>query len=807
MFIMNGVGLVQYSSRSLKILSILGLVWFLLGGYKPLWGVTNPGQYIELENATRAKAKLKLREALGKYCGEFCEVLKVTVQIDEKIPDGEDMGFESTVDSSSEIELVVSNLTALVQVDERIGNVNKRRLSNILTTHLKSLSQKASIQWKTVKLPRITRYGEGQPGFIFDSYSDDSYGEGDWDFRPQDYTGMALKLRNRMEQRIRHALKAVIQTYCPDQCIIEKIDIQGGMVSPKDTIKLDRTQQIRDKSGRSIFQIDNIDLDITIDSALSEDNRAKITNIMRAKIRFASPINFNIGVVDFPETHAKKKARENEDLNDPYGLNKLRNMLIMFRDLASTKEVIRTNTESSQESREESSDSISKASDLRDLQAEKGMDLEELSTLIFGGLLILGLIVYFLLKVRQSNRDAEEMISNQTYNIEQPDFMGGRDEAGKDDVPESSDDTDKENLLLTMKIQELKDELIDLFVENPKVAKETFSRFLKEDGVEDTAKYVHVFGHLIVFELLKDPNLQRELYELSEYYHNSDFNFTLEEEYDLLIKLKTRCTASEIRVLTRKSSEKFDFLNKLDAPQVYALICDEKIQVQAIVLTQLERKKRNNVFDMYVGQTKVDLMNELSNADAIPKDFLFNVAKVLRKKVTSRPEFDTENLRTSDILLDLMEKAPLQEQKSLMSTLQEKNPETARSLKMKLVTVNMLPYLKDGHLLELILGMDREDLLMFLAGTYEEIKDLLLRKAPEELADSWIEDMEMMASVDEPTFRLVEMKVKNKIRSLANNGVISLLEINGLIFDEIPDNDFVGEAEAVPEMNGAFEAA
>ncbi|MBF0443527.1 MAG: hypothetical protein HQK54_16595, partial [Oligoflexales bacterium] len=174
-----------------------------------------------------------------------------------------------------------------------------------------------------------------------------------------------------------------------------------------------------------------------------------------------------------------------------------------------------------------------------------------------------------------------------------------------------------------MKLGELKEELTELFMENPKVAKDTFSRILKDFGVEETAKYVHIFGQLIVFELLKDQSMQRDLYELSEYYNNSSFSFTPEEEYELLVKLKTRVTASEIRVLTSKSTEKFDFLNKLDAGQIYNLISDEKLVVQSIVLTQLDRKKRRAVFDMYQGENKVKLMEELSNANAIPKDFLY----------------------------------------------------------------------------------------------------------------------------------------------------------------------------------------
>ena len=81
---------------------------------------------------------------------------------------------------------------------------------------------------------------------------------------------------------------------------------------------------------------------------------------------------------------------------------------------------------------------------------------------------------------------------------------------------------------------------------------------------------------MVIFELLGDPNLQRDLYELSEYYHKSEFDFTPEEQHQALTALKTRVTANEIRVLTRKQMDKFDFLLKLDATQIHTLIADEK---------------------------------------------------------------------------------------------------------------------------------------------------------------------------------------------------------------------------------------
>ena len=785
---------------------IITLLLTLLGSS---FAFASKNRLLRLKEETKREARHKLDEVLLRYCGQFCQLIDLSVEVDEEIPDGEDMGFEAIMGNSSKGALLVSKLEATIQIDERVGVVNRDRLGNILKVHLGSLAAIPIVVWKSVRLPRITKYGEGEPGYVFESFSDTENSDGNFDFRPQEYSGKAQKLRDQLDRQIGAAIKKVIQNYCPNQCILERVEIFGSMVSPKDAVKLPRSQQIRDSSGRSIFQIDNVEVDVTMDSSITEESRQKIAAVMRSKLRFASPLNLNIGVIDFPESYAAKRAAKQKDASDPYGLNKLRDTLIMFRDLAGTKEIITTTKTDTKSSSIEKNSENSKSSSNNQENTDGEMSMEEWTGFFVIVLLVLGLIGYLLVKASRSKKDADEMMAQSPMGINVTTEAISSEKEGGEYKDKDKDNEEKEQLALLLKINELKEELVNLFMENPRVAKETFSRFLKEDGVENTAKYVHVFGHLIVFELLKDPNFQRELYELSEYYHNSEFNFTREEEYDLLLKLKTRCTASEIRIRTRRSSEKFEFLSKLDAMQVFSLIKDEKVQVQVIVMTQLERKKRLQVFEMYVGEEKVKLMSELSNAETIPKEFLFNVAKALSKKVATKPEFDTENLRTSDILLDLMEKAPIEEQKGLMSTLQQNNPETARSIKMKLVTINMLPYLKDGHLLELVLGMDREDLLGFLSSTDEMIRDLILRKAPEELSDSWLEDLESFAAPDESSSRVVEMAVVNKIRNLANNGVISLLEINNLIFDDpASSGDFeTDDNSSLPRMNNSSSAA
>lgn len=735
--------------------------------YGAVGDVMQPGGYVGLQFSTERKIKESLNPVLKKYCHNSCELVGVKVAVEEELGEEGDLGFESVTGSSEKKNVYVNKVTAEIQVDDMVSASNIARLEQILYNHLRGFGVDTSIEWRKVQLPNI---GEGG--------------------------GQVQNLKDQLEQKLQKAVQSVISSYCPTECILAQVNIEGSQISPELAKDYPLNRIVTDPTGRSIMRIDDVDLEVTIDAKLGAESRGRIASLLKAKTSFAAPLNLNISVTEFPETYTEKMNRLNQNSEDPYGLEKLKRTLTLFKELAGTKEIITTQTSTSKEE----SNSISRKSEsekvsARQVDSSQMQNYSESGTLdyvmyIGGALLLAGLLIALFMRVLSVSKEAKNMVQAVPGQVQSNPYqsLSNPANAGHETYNSSGQMRPQMNLSehssLRMRVEDLKSEIIRILMENNRVARETFGRMLKEEGVEDTAKYIKILGQMVIIELLDDPNLQRDLYSLSEFYHNSNFDFELKEEYELLQKLKTKITASEIRVLTRKSLDKFDFLSKLDSEQIYNLVADETPQVQSIVLTQLDRKRRLSVFNMYQGRTKMSLMSELCKADAIPKEYLSNVALALGRKVSSRPEFDTQNLRSSEVLVDLMERADLGEQRKLMSNLIGSNPEAARGIKMRLVTIELMPFMKDGHLLEIILDMERDELLGFLKGTREHIRDLLLRKAPPELADSWIEDLNYMAGVDESSYRMAEMNVLRRIRNLASNGAIRIMEINEMIFSD-----------------------
>ncbi|MBI2603429.1 MAG: hypothetical protein HYW48_10280 [Deltaproteobacteria bacterium] len=684
--------------------------------------------YEQVKHDTEQKVRTTVDSLLLKHCGEACQLISVGVTLQEAVPETFDLGFEGIGEAIEGPMFSVANLSVEIQIDKNISRENRERLQKIVSFHLKATGP-SEIVFYDIETPQIGKY-----------------------------SSEANLVKRDVEQQLETAVESTIREYCPDACILSYVLVKGRAVAPDEASVYPPLEIVRSKTGLTYFHVDEAEVSLSIDEGINELAREQILDVLKAHLDFVRPVTFKVDVRRFPETFARKKEREHAESDDPFGLEKLRRMLIMFKELAGTKEIISTS-----EAREA-------------LKEEKERTEGEGTRWILYILVVIivtGLLAFIILKYASANRDAHYLMH--TLGAGKKEDEGVKKELGVKDKTDI-------DVTLRMRVEDLKDHLIQIFLNSPKVSRETFGRLLHEDGVEETAKFLHILGKLMVYELVDDPTLQRNLFELVEFYNKSEFSFSLKEQEELLLKLKTKVLANEIRVLTQKTIEQFEFLGKLDPGQVYALIRDENPRVQSIVLTQLPPLQRRAVFNTFQGAGRTKLLSELSRADAIPKEFLANVAQALNKKVVSKPEFDTQHIRASDVLLDLMERSELDEQRVLMRRLEETNPDTARTIKLRMVTIEMLPYLKAGHLLELVMGFEREDLLIFLAGTREHIRELLLAHAPAELAESWLEDLETVVAVDEKRYLIVESMVLNKIRNMASDGIINLLDINEVMF-------------------------
>jgi flagellar motor switch protein FliG len=708
-----------------------------------------------------------LKQQLGRFCQQSCDLLKIDISRQDVYNDDAELGFEALRPGVERKESKITRVDAKIQIDEKVSRANREQIDQILRNHLAAFAPQSSIEWSVVRYPSLDQQQEDDVGPLIE----------------------------RAKKQIHDGIRPILQKYCPDQCLLSFVDVSGRSINADQAAER-AANEVYAHAGK-YMHIRDVHVEITMDERL--ESKEAILNMIRSKLKFMTPVHLDVVSTSFPAEPASK--------DDPYGLEKLRQMLIMFRDLASTKEIITSSNSSVENSSRESIDATKEQ--IHNLESKERIDSslesesnnrsssnnqsnsdsfwgEDIYLWISIGLAGL-LLLFLLLRFYKGNQDAQSLIQGAPSFAQPMGFnpaqQGNHAEGDPQAKGGSTSIVNTATLGLGFKAKALKQELSDKMIREPFVAREAFTRMLKEDGPEEVAKYLQIFGSLVTKELVGSQALAAELNTLSDFFRQSSFNFTEQEELDLLYALRTKLTAAEILVMGSHYSNHFEFLSTLEISQIHRLIQNEKMSLQAVVLTQVDKKTRLGLFDLYQGENRVKLMNELVRADMVPRELLENIAKALRIKVEKNPEYNSQAIPSYQIIFDLLEKSELNEQRQIVNNLRTTNPEVARNILSKLITVEIVPYLRDGHLLEIVLGIEHADILAFLAGIPEHIRKYMLQKAPYELAEAWMEELSSFYSIDPKAYKIAEIKVFQRIRNLSQSGMINIFNINELIFD------------------------
>lgn len=750
---------------------------------------------------------------LNRYCLEYCNVLSVDVFSQEIFDTGSaDLGFE-TVSSKTggSRKFKVKSVKATILVDARFGSTNIEKIQKLFAQLDERYPYKVEYKWSKVGFPDTGNTAKSE-----------------------------AEVRNDFANQVRNQLERIVTEFCPDECKVHSVDVAVSRASVDEVQSGAATRYLFARDGRGALYVRGVSGRVSINSNMEAARKQRIQGLMREHL-----LPFGTVAIDFREMPFPKSAKElekdlAEERKDPFGLAKLDAMLKMIKEHGNTKEIYKerdttSNTSENSLSRSESEKNSENSSLSKELTEQEKNNITNSSSnssqnsennkengetfwtqrnmMIVGGILLALLIVGAMglrhvvtgkrmQAVLHEGNQGATMSNGQPGVLVAGNGMGyGNGMGGVAIGGGTMNAHSREEFTRNLDIQNLRDELIQTFVTRPKVAQDVFGRMLRDDGIENSSKYVTIFGEMIVFELLGDADLKKEIATLAEYIHVNLPVVGEEEQLALLKQLKLRMTAGKMRLMSTRTLDVFDFLKSKSSRQIYELISDESTKCQGIVLTQLSTEKRRDIFELFDGNAKVDLLRELSGGDLVARDYLINVAEALRRKALSRPNFDGENVRGTDVLLDLLERADLQEQRDLMADLDQTNAEASRLLRSRLVTVETLPFLRDGLLIEIFLNMEPQAMACFLAGTREHIRRLIFSKAPSDLSAGWSEALDAMRSIDGDAYRLAEMQVISKIRGLASSGMINLLDVNSSLYPKYDSDSLGGEN---PQTKRAF---
>ncbi|MEY2988217.1 MAG: Flagellar motor switch protein FliG [Pseudomonadota bacterium] len=740
----------------------------------------------------------KIHKDLSRYCPDGCALLEVEVESREVFDTSRaNLGFDSVDATPRRFEAQRAEIEILV--DNRIGETNIERLNDVLDKASRSYGIPIDLELTRTTFPDSPQVVRSEA----------------------EAKSLALG-------RVRAEIEQIISGFCPDDCRLSSVQVSTSRIAVEESQSQASHRIVVVPDSKWALLIQGSSVNLSLDERMSAARRSQIESVLRDTLSSFGSANLIVKSVQLPRSARLIEKDDNDLRADPWGIDKLGRALKVFREFANTKEIIKEREISSREAMlEKSSATKERVDQARETSTSLESQSESLTkqdsdsvdfwtqerVFLLGGVLCVVLIVLALgLRFVLTGKQVQHLISegrglhardsnsfdelDEKFPIDTPtaaspvafvDQSSGHMVRSSQPFPVATmvSQSHGADVATRLNIQSIRDELTQYFIGQQKISREVFSRILREDGVEFAAKCVSVLGEVVVFDLAADHELKKEVALLAEYIHVSPPFVDDVEQLEVLRSLKLKLTAGKIRQLTQRTQDSFDFLRPHSARVIFDLIADESARSQAVVLTQLSTEKRRSVFELFHGQGKSDLLRALGVNESLSRDYIQNVADVLKRKLQTTNLADSGVLGGADVIIDLMEQSDRNTQAIMLSELDAHDIELARQVRSRLVSIETLGYLSDGLLLEVFLSMEPQQMVLFLAGVREHIRNMILQKAPDDIASDWNASAASLKGIDPENFRLAEMQVLGKMRTFVSSGMLNLNDINDIMYPRL----------------------
>ncbi len=714
------------------------------------------------ERTAETQVKNLIKPLLDQYCAEDCKLMGVKVVVDVNTPDQISPGFDD-IEVKKGFDLAPVSAQVRLLIDDKVGPISRGKLLELLQQYLDTLDYPVKIDTQITHFPL-----------------------------PHGTDAKIAAIRSKIEKTFQTNTHDLIQEYCPRSCILTDFNLQTEVVNIEELQYGSGGDYIQE--GDVAVKIKQIDATLLMDQDLTIEEQANILQMVRLKNSGFKNLSVNGKTLKFPKalvnnmssTTAPERIKDRRPAS--ISSEKLENSTKNDSSDSKTSTANNSNQNNSTNNNQEKSlkeDRYSRTEKIERVEngdaVQKELDKFKIAGLIFA-FSVLALLLFIAMSTLKTRPGEAASSVQRVFQNMVSDPVSNSNVSASPISSNSEARTRNSPYSMRFEVERLHDELNSIYAQNPKVAKHVFSKVLTEEGVETTAECINLFGEGIVIEMLRDPSLQTDLNELLEFYSKNPTDLTDEEKLILLKKLYNRTVSGKLAVIGNRSTRLFDFLSEMDGEQILDLIKSESLTVKSIILTQCDSQKRAHIYAHLDPEIRMELLTELSRIDYLPKDFIYNVAVALKRKKVENPKLNTEALPGSEVLVSLLERTGLAMQKTVIHGLENANPDSARTIKSKLISIDTLLFLRDGQLLEVILSLKHEELLHFLKGSPDAIRKTIFSKSPPELVLELEDELAQIRTVSRETYQNVERKIINRVRLMATEGQLNLIETNDRMF-------------------------
>jgi flagellar motor switch protein FliG len=219
----------------------------------------------------------------------------------------------------------------------------------------------------------------------------------------------------------------------------------------------------------------------------------------------------------------------------------------------------------------------------------------------------------------------------------------------------------------------------------------------------------------------------------------------------------------------------FASLRNADVRQLVTFLKDEHPQVIALVLAHLTAAQSAEVLSGFAPEQQAAVAHRIATMDRTSPEMVRLVEEELGRRMGSLlAHQDMSTVGGVETLVEIINRSPRPTERSILEWLDSTDPELAEQVRAQMFVFEDIVTIDDRSLQLVLREVEANDLATALKGVRPDVRDKVVRNLSERAAENLAEEIELLGPVRTRTVEESQAKVVGVIRTLEEQGVLTI---------------------------------
>ncbi|SFP24237.1 flagellar motor switch protein FliG [Geodermatophilus dictyosporus] len=219
----------------------------------------------------------------------------------------------------------------------------------------------------------------------------------------------------------------------------------------------------------------------------------------------------------------------------------------------------------------------------------------------------------------------------------------------------------------------------------------------------------------------------------------------------------------------------FASLRNADVRQLVTFLKDEHPQVIALVLAHLTAAQSAEVLSGFAPEQQAEVAHRIATMDRTTPEMVRLVEEELGRRMGSLlAHQDMSTVGGVETLVEIINRSPRPTERSILEWLDSSDPELAEQVRAQMFVFEDIVTIDDRSMQLVLREVQSNDLATALKGVRPDVRDKVVRNLSERAAENLAEEIELLGPVRARTVEEAQGKVVAVIRTLEEQGVVTI---------------------------------